>query len=115
MADEVKTKRPVPPQFLKKKKEAEEAKAAQLAEKLPSPPEEIIVENFIERKEVDMQGLIRDLMFNKYFHIMEKEARPIAERMVNHGFETLHEVNWFLASSERVQLAKELREKYGKD
>lgn len=113
MADEVKPKRPVPPQFLKKKKEAEEAKATQLAEQLPPPPEEIIVENFIEKKEVDIQGLIKDLMLNRYFHIMEKEAKPIAERMVNEGSETLHEVKWFLAPFERVQLAKDLKEKHG--
>lgn len=112
MADEVKPKRPVPPQFLKKKK-AEEAKATQLAEQLPPPPEEIIVENFIEKKEVDIQGLIRDLMFNKYFHIMEKEARPIAERMAKEGAAALHDVKWFLALSERQQLAKELKEKFG--
>jgi len=112
VADEVKPKRPVPPQFLKKKK-AEEAKATQLAEQLPPPPEEIIVENFIEKKEVDIQGLIRDLMFNKYFHIMEKEARPIAERMAKEGAAALHDVKWFLALSERQQLAKELKEKFG--
>lgn len=113
MADEVKPKRPVPPQFLKKKK-AEEAKATQLAEQLPPPPEEIIVNDFAEpQKEVDIQGLIRDLMFNKYFHIMEKEARPIAERMAKEGAAALHDVKWFLALSERQQLAKELKEKFG--
>jgi hypothetical protein len=65
------------------------------------------------KKEVDMNGLIRDLMLNKYFHIFEKEARPIAEKMVREGSATLHDVKWFLAPFERVQLAKELAEKYG--
>ena len=114
MADEAKTKRPVPPQFLKKKKESEEAKTVQFTEQLPHPPEEIIVKDSAEsQKEIDMQGLVRDLMLNKYFLIMEKEARPMAEKMVNEGSETLHNVKWFLAHSERVQLAKELKEKYG--
>lgn len=114
MTDEAKTKRPVPPQFLKKKKETEEAKTSQLIGQLPPTPEEIIVKDLTKsQKEIDMQGLIKDLMFNKYFLIMEKEARPIAEKMVNEGFESLHEVKWFLAHSERVQLAKELKEKYG--
>lgn len=66
-----------------------------------------------EKKEIDVRGLVRDLMFNKYFHIMEKEAKPIAEKMVKDGSSSLHEVKWFLAYSERVQLARELAEKYG--
>lgn len=113
MADEVKQKRPVPPQFLKKKKETEEVKTVPLAEQLPPPPEEIVVEQLVEpQKEIDMKGLIRDLALNKYFMIMEKEARQLAERMLNEGSESLHDVKWFLAHSERVQLAKELKEKY---
>lgn len=102
MADEVKAKRPVPPQFLRKKKEAEQ---------LPLPPEEIIVPELA--RQIDVSTLVKDLMFNRYFHIMEKEAKPIAERMVNEGSETLHEVKWFLAPFERVQLAKDLKEKHG--
>ena len=66
-----------------------------------------------ERPAVDMAGLIRDLVFNRYHHIMEKEAKPIAEKMVREGSHTLHEVKWFLAHSERVQLAKELAQKHG--
>lgn len=112
MADEVKPKRPVPPQFLKKKKPAEENA------QLPDPSTEIHVAAEIlqlqeEKKEVDVKGLTKDLMFNRYFHIMEKEARPIAERMVKEGSETLWDVKWFLALSERQRLAKELKEKYG--
>lgn len=116
MADEVKPKRPVPPQFLKKKKEKEEALVKDEIEKLPDPPAEIIVPTFLvekEKKDVNIEALIRDLMFNRYHSIMEKEARPIVVRMVSEGSETLHEVKWFLAHSERVQLAKELKEKHG--
>jgi hypothetical protein len=113
MADEVKPKRPVPPQFLKKKKELEEAKAVHLSDQLPPSPKEIIVENFAEKKEIDIRGLVRDLMFNRFFHISEKEARPIAERMAADGSTSLHGVTWFLAGFERAQLAKELKEKYG--
>ncbi len=112
MADEVKAKRPVPPQFLKKKKEKEDA-----AKLLAESPQDSLVENTIVEKvapaEIDMSGLIKDLMFNRYFHIFEKEARPIAEKMVSEGSSSLHNVKWFLASSERIQLAKELKEKYG--
>ena len=60
-----------------------------------------------------MKGLVHDLMLNRYFHIFEKEARPIAERMVKEGSQTLLEVKWFLAMSERQQLVNELKEKYG--
>lgn len=60
-----------------------------------------------------LQGLTRDLANNKYFLIFEREARPIAEKMIDRGAVALHEVSWFLAHSERVQLAKELKEKYG--
>ena len=118
MADEVKPNRPVPPQFLKKKKEKEAELAKFEAEQLPDPPVEIIVEQSVDqqadsKKEIDFQGLVKDLMFNRYFHIMEKEAKPIAEKMILEGSEVLHGVKWFLAASERVQLAKELKEKYG--
>jgi hypothetical protein len=113
MADEVKAKRPVPPQFLKKKKEAEQ----QISEKLPDPLTEIVspvVETQkVPEKEIDMRGLIRDLMFNRYFHIMEKEAKTMAEKMVKEGSDSLREFKWFLAVTERAQLAKELKDKYG--
>jgi len=112
MADEVKPKRPVPPQFLKKKKEKEDA-----AKLLAESSQDSLVENTIVETvtpaEIDINGLIKDLMFNRYFHIFEKEARPIAEKMIDEGSESLHNVKWFLAHSERVQLAKELKEKYG--
>lgn len=110
MADEVRQKRPVPPQFLKKKKPVEVVENQQL----PDPPNEIHVPvEVLQSKEVDVQGLTRDLMFNKYFHILEREARPIAERMLKDGADSLNEVKWFLSPAERRQLAKELKEKYG--
>lgn len=113
MAEEVKVKRPVPKGFQKKPVEKVEQ-----VEQLSDPPVEIIVSQESLQKsetktEVDMAGLIKDLMFNRFFLIMEKEARPIAEKMVSEGSLTLHDVKWFLAFSERVQLAKELKEKYG--
>lgn len=116
MADEVKAKRPVPPQFLKKKKEKEEQSLKVESDKLPDPPLEIRVQlvDLAEQRERNVvDEIVKDLMFNRYFHIMEKEARPIAESMVKHGSEILHEIKWFLAHSERVQLAKELKEKHG--
>ena len=116
MADEAKVKRPVPPQFLKKKLEKEEALAKTAAEQLPAPPAEIFIPVFLvenSQNDVNVEALTRDLMNNRYFHIFEKEARPLAERMLNEGSESLHDVKWFLAYSERVQLAKELKEKYG--
>jgi hypothetical protein len=108
MTDEAKTKRPVPPQFMKKKKEVEEANTAQISESPISQSEE----KFAEKKEIDMHGLVRDLMLNRFFLIMEKEARPLAEKMVSEGSHTLHDVKWFLSLFERMQLAKELKEKY---
>ena len=65
------------------------------------------------KAEVDMKGLITDLMFNRFTYIMEKEAKPIAEKMVAEGPHTLHDVRWFLIRAEREQLASELSKKYG--
>lgn len=118
MAAEVKPKRPVPPQFLKKKKEKEELAKKQEIEQLPPPPTEIIIEEPIvtiheTKKEIDINGLTRDLVLNRFYRIMEKEARPIAERMAKEGAAALHDVKWFLALSERQQLANELKEKFG--
>lgn len=110
MADEVKPKRPVPSQFLKKKKEIVKL------DHLPDPPAEIIVleANSLPEspKQIDFDALVKDLMFNKYFQIMEKEARPIARKMIDEGFEKLRDVKWFLSQSERIQLAKELKDKH---
>ena len=115
MADEVKPKRPVPPQFLKKKEKVADVANA-TSEQLPAPPAEIFVPVFLvedSHKVAVVKELTIDLMNNRYFQILEKEARPLAERMLNEGSESLHDVKWFLAYSERVQLAKELKEKYG--
>ena len=101
MADEVKPKRPVPPQFLKKKKEKEEA-AKSLADSLTVSSVENTPVEINAAVEIDMNGLVKDLMFNRYFHIMEREAKPIAEKMVNEGTSSLHDVKWFLAYQERV-------------
>lgn len=128
MSEVTKPKRPVPPQFLKKKKPVEPAQvevspefspAEVPAEKLPDPTPEtpIAVEPpppiAEETPPVDMEGLVRDLVLNRYFRILEKEARPIAEKMVKEGAQTLHDVKWFLARSERVELAQALSKKYG--
>lgn len=72
-------------------------------------------EKVSEMLPVNMGELVRDLMLNRYFQIMEKEARPIAEKMVKEGSASLHEVKWFLTYSERVQLAKELKKKHDLD
>lgn len=80
------------------------------------PVESIVVgahsEKIEHHKEIDLGGLIKDLMFNRYFCITKLEARRIAERMVSKGSAALNDVKWFLTHVERVQLAKELKEKY---
>jgi hypothetical protein len=110
---EEKIKKINPGQFKKKNLSAQvqDETTAKVAQEPES--EEISITQIKEKKDIDMNGLVRDLMLNRYFHIMEKEARPIAEKMVSDGSASLHEVKWFLAHSERVQLAKELAEKYG--
>lgn len=111
MTDEVKTKRPVPPQFLKKKKETDTQVEKPIEHQSDAIITVVSIQN-TEQKEVDMTGLVRDLMFNRYFCITEKEAKPIAERMVKEGAKSLLEIKWFLALSERQQLSKELKQKY---
>lgn len=96
---------------------AAEASSAQVSDSNSKELEKIeqpqAAEKISEMLSVNMGELVRDLMFNKYYHIMEKEARPIAEKMVREGSQTLHDVKWFLAHFERVELAKELAKKHG--
>jgi hypothetical protein len=110
-----KAKKPNAGQFKKKTAIAEAEVQVSSTEQVQQVEQEIVLPEPVQevKKEVDMNGLVRDLMLNKYFHIFEKEARPIAEKMVREGSSTLHDVKWFLAPFERVQLAKELAEKYG--
>lgn len=118
MSEDISQKKQVPRGFLKKRIEEKEKKNDQyLAESQETiqNAEDISEEQKTEEKTVDFQALVRDLMLNKYFQIMEKEARPIAERMVREGSQALHEVRWFLSSQERVDLAKFLAQKHGLD
>lgn len=125
MSNETRTKKPVPPQFAKKK-EVEQLKKSETPENVILPkisePIDVILPkisepiNFVvkeNKKEINLNHLVNDLANNKYFCISEKEAQPIAERMIKEGAKTLHDVKWFLALFERVQLAKELAEKHG--
>ena len=71
-----------------------------------------VVQTPENKKEIDIKGLISDLMHNKYFQIMEKEASPIAKSMIEEGASYLCNIRWFLTQNERLQLSKELAEKY---
>lgn len=118
MSDSVAQKKQVPRGFLKKRIEEKEKKNDQNLDEVQEVlqnSEVVSEEQKTEVKTVDFQALVRDLMLNKYFQIMEKEARPIAERMVRDGSQALHEVRWFLSSQERVDLAKFLAQKHGLD
>ena len=75
--------------------------------------QQVEITKVVDTHKIDITGLTKDLAENRYFRIFEREAQVIAEKMINEGSESLHDVKWFLALSERIKLAKELKQKYG--
>lgn len=118
MSNNENQKKVSPKGFIKKRLEEKEKKVDQSfsdSHNSQKESQDSFVEKEKEKISVDIEALVRDLMFNKYFHISDNEARPIAIKMIDLGSKSLCDVKWFLSAQERMDLAKFLSQKYGLD